>query len=34
MLSYIGTPGSWDLDDPEAVRRLVRDQLLAGVIEV
>ena len=31
-LSYIGTPGSWDLDDPEDVRRLVRGQLLAGVI--
>ena len=27
-----GRPGSWDLDDPAAVRRLVRDQLLAGVL--
>ena len=31
-LSFIGTPGSWDMDDPAAVRRLVRDQLLAGVL--
>jgi AcrR family transcriptional regulator len=32
-LSYIGTPGSWDMDDPAAVRRLVRGQLLAGVVD-
>ena len=29
-LSWMGAGGSWDLDDPAAVRRLVRDQLLAG----
>jgi AcrR family transcriptional regulator len=34
VLSLIGSPGSWDMDDPAAVRRLVRGQLLAGVIEV
>jgi len=33
MVSFIGSPGSWDLDDPAAVHRLVRDQLLAGVLE-
>lgn len=32
-LSFIGTPGSWDMDDPAAVRRLVRGQLLAGIVE-
>ena len=31
-LSWMGAQGSWDLDDPAAVRRLVRDQLLAGVL--
>lgn len=31
-LSFMGTPGTWDLDDPSAVRRLVRGQLLAGVL--
>jgi AcrR family transcriptional regulator len=32
VLSLIGTPGCWDLDDPTAVRALVRDHLLAGVL--
>ena len=32
-LSLIGTPGGWDMDDPAAVRRLVRGQLLAGVVD-
>jgi AcrR family transcriptional regulator len=31
-LSLIGSPGTWDMDDPAAVRRLVRGQLLAGVV--
>ena len=31
-LSLMGTPGTWDLDDPAAVRRLVDDQLLAGIV--
>jgi AcrR family transcriptional regulator len=31
-LSLIGSPGGWDMDDPAAVRRLVRGQLLAGVL--
>lgn len=31
-LSYLGTPGRWDLGDPAAVRRLVHDHLLAGVL--
>lgn len=32
-LSIIGSPGTWDVEDPAAVRRLVREQLLAGVID-
>lgn len=31
-LSYIGSPGRWDLDDPEQVARLVRAELLAGIL--
>lgn len=30
-LSYLGTPGAWDLSDPAQVRRLVHEHLLAGV---
>lgn len=30
-LSYLGTPGTWDLTDPAQVRRLVREHLLAGI---
>ena len=30
-LSYLGSPGRWDLDDPAAVARLVESQFLAGV---
>lgn len=32
-LSIIGSPGRLDVDDPAAVRRLVRGQLLAGVLD-
>ncbi|MGZ8751667.1 MAG: TetR/AcrR family transcriptional regulator [Acidimicrobiia bacterium] len=32
LLSLIGSPGRWDLDDPSAVRRLVRQDLLVGVL--
>lgn len=32
MVSLIGNPGSWDIDDPAALRRLVRGRLLAGVV--
>lgn len=32
VLSYIASPGRWDLDDPAQVRRLVRAELLAGVV--
>ena len=32
VLSYIASPGRWDLDDPEQVARLVRSELLAGVV--
>jgi AcrR family transcriptional regulator len=32
LLSLIGSPGRWDLDDPVAIRRLVREDLLAGVL--
>jgi AcrR family transcriptional regulator len=31
-LSHIGTPGVWDLDDPDQRGRLVRDWLLAGIL--
>jgi AcrR family transcriptional regulator len=31
ILSYIGSPGRWDLNDPEQVARLVRAELLAGI---
>lgn len=31
-LSYLGTPGRWDLHDPEAVHRLVRRHLLAALV--
>ena len=32
LLSFIVSPGGWDLDDPAAVRQLVRGHLLAGVL--
>ncbi len=32
VLSYMGTPGMWDLDDPAAVSRLVNEQILAGIL--
>jgi len=32
LLSFIGTQGRWDLTDPEQVARLVRTELLAGVL--
>jgi AcrR family transcriptional regulator len=32
LLSFMGTAGSWDLDDPAEVSRLVRTQLLAGIL--
>lgn len=32
MVSFMGTSGSWRLDDPDDVRRLVREHLLAGVL--
>ncbi len=32
FLSYLGSQGSWDLTDEGDVRRLVRTQLLAGVV--
>jgi AcrR family transcriptional regulator len=31
VLSYIASPGRWDLEDPEQVALLVRSELLAGV---
>jgi AcrR family transcriptional regulator len=31
-LSLIGSPGAWDMDDPQAVRELVRGRLLAGIL--
>ena len=32
ILSYISAPGRWDLADPAEVRRLVRMELLPGVV--
>lgn len=32
VLSYMASPGRWDLDDPAQVRQLVREELLAGVV--
>jgi len=32
ILSYIASPGHWDLGDPEQVATLVRTELLAGVV--
>jgi len=32
LLSLIGSPGRWDLSDPAAVRELVRDDLLGGIL--
>lgn len=31
-LSYLGTPGRWDLTSSAQVRRLVREHLLAGIL--
>lgn len=31
-LSYIASPGRWDLEDPDQVRRLVRAELLGGIV--
>lgn len=32
LLSLIGSPGRWNLDDPGSVRTLVRTEILAGVL--
>ena len=32
VLSYMASPGRWDLDDPAQVAQLVRSELLAGVV--
>jgi AcrR family transcriptional regulator len=32
ILSLIGAPGRWGLDDPSQVRELVRDELLGGIV--
>jgi hypothetical protein len=31
VLSYIASPGRWNLEDPEQVALLVRSELLAGI---
>jgi AcrR family transcriptional regulator len=31
-LSFINSPGTWDLDDPEQIRELVRSEFLAGLL--
>lgn len=33
LLSYVGSAGRWDLTDLQEARRLVRDRLLAGVVD-
>ena len=33
VLSYIGSPGQWDMTDSEQVARLVRTEFLAGIID-
>lgn len=32
VLSYVGASGSWDLDDPDQLRAVVRTRMLAGVV--
>jgi AcrR family transcriptional regulator len=32
VLSLIGSPGRWDMDDPEQVHALVREELLGGIL--
>jgi AcrR family transcriptional regulator len=32
VLSLIGSPGRWDLEDPAEVGRLVREELLGGIL--
>ncbi|HMF81976.1 MAG TPA: TetR/AcrR family transcriptional regulator [Acidimicrobiia bacterium] len=32
VLSLIGSPGRWDMDDPAQVRLLVREELLGGIL--
>jgi AcrR family transcriptional regulator len=32
VLSLIGSPGRWDMEDPAQVHELVRDELLGGVL--
>jgi AcrR family transcriptional regulator len=32
VLSYVGAGGSWNLDDPDEVRTMVRTRILAGVV--
>lgn len=32
VLSFIGSPGRWDLDDRDQVRELVRSEIMAGLV--
>ncbi len=32
LLSHIGAPGTWPIDDPAELRRLVETELLAGIV--
>jgi AcrR family transcriptional regulator len=34
IVSHIGSPGRWDLTDPDQVRDLVRTEILAGIVAV
>jgi hypothetical protein len=31
IISLIGAPGRWDLDDPKQIAELVRGELLGGI---
>lgn len=33
LLAWIGSPGRWDLTDPEQVRTLVQTEFLAGILQ-
>jgi AcrR family transcriptional regulator len=32
ILSLVTSPGSWDLDDPDQIRAVVREEVLAGIV--
>ena len=34
VLSYMGSPGQWNLDDPIQVAELVEVELLSGIVPI